>query len=136
MDNILNKLKELERQVEENEYTEGTVSFYFFAEQLLINGDMIESLRNYFLGMEVIKENENIDLQEISFPEDDMKSICKEWHFDCKLIEELSILASECDGYYRIFEDYYYVAKGNVGDIFRIIELDRKVFVLEFYVID
>ncbi len=65
-----------------------------------------------------------------------MKRICDEWHLGKELIEKLAGLVSESNGYYKACDDYYYVAKGNVSDIFRILDINGKVFVLEFYVVD
>ncbi len=50
---------------------------------------------------------------------------------------DLMLRASiESKGYYKVCEDCYYIAKGNVCDVFRILEIDDSLLILEFYKID
>ncbi len=56
MDNILNELKDIEHQLEGNEYSKGGVSYYFAEDKLLITESILESLKKYLLNLEVIRE--------------------------------------------------------------------------------
>ena len=50
--------------------------------------------------------------------------------------DEIIDLISHCDGYYQMFKDYYYVAKGNISDIFRVIQYGDELILLELYICD
>ncbi|MCR5556502.1 MAG: hypothetical protein K6F75_02945 [Butyrivibrio sp.] len=136
MNGILEELRDLEHQLEGNEYCPGGVSYFFAADKVEILSDMKTSLKEYFLEIEAVKEDEEIELQRIEDPKKDMRAICEEWHLSAELTERLIKLVSESRSVYKFCEDYYYIAAGNVGDIFRVLETDDGVFVLEFYVVD
>lgn len=65
-----------------------------------------------------------------------MAKLCKEWHFSQSITDEIIDLISHCDGYYQMFKDYYYVAKGNISDIFRVIRYGNELILLELYICD
>ncbi len=90
----------------------------------------------YFLELEAIFDDEDIVLEIIPEVEEDIRSICTEWHLNEEFTDLMLRASIESKGYYKVCEDCYYIAKGNVCDVFRILETDDSLLILEFYKID
>lgn len=93
-------------------------------------------MNNYFVSRYVISYDDEISFIPVESKFDDMEKLCKEWHFSQSITDEIIDLISHCDGYYQMFKDYYYVAKGNISDIFRVIQYGNELILLELYICD
>ena len=93
-------------------------------------------MNNYFVSRYVISYDDEISFIPVESKFDDMAKLCKEWHFSQSITDEIIDLISHCAGYYQLFKDYYYVAKGNISDIFRVIQYGNELILLELYICD
>ena len=133
---IFESLKQIENSIEGEEYTVGGVTFYMTVEKLDFDISDNLALKNYFVSQYVISYDDEISLIPVESKLDDMAKLCKEWHFSQSITDEIIDIISHCDGYYQMFKDYYYVAKGNISDIFRVIQYGDELILLELYLCD
>ena len=133
---IYESLKQIENRIEGEEYTAGGVTFYMTVDKLDFDISDNTALNNYFVSRHVISYDDEISFIPVESKFDDMAKLCKEWHFSQSITDEIIDLISRCDGYYQMFKDYYYVAKGNISDIFRVIQYGDELILLELYICD
>jgi len=133
---IYESLKQIENRIEGEEYTAGGVTFYMTVDKLDFDISDNTALNNYFVSRYVISYDDEISFIPVESKFDDMAKLCKEWHFSQSITDEIIDLISHCDGYYQMFKDYYYVAKGNISDIFRVIQYGDELILLELYICD
>lgn len=133
---IYESLKQIENRIEGEEYTAGGVTFYMTVDKLDFDISDNTALKNYFVSRYVISYDDEISFIPVESKFDDMAKLCKEWHFSQSITDEIIDLISHCDGYYQMFKDYYYVAKGNISDIFRVIRYGNELILLELYICD
>lgn len=133
---IYESLKQIENRIEGEEYTAGGVTFYMTVDKLDFDISDNTALNNYFVSRYVISYDDEISFIPVESKFDDMAKLCKEWHFSQSITDEIIDLISHCDGYYQMFKDYYYVAKGNISDIFRVIQYGNELILLELYICD
>ena len=129
-------LKQIENRIEGEEYTAGGVTFYMTVDKLDFDISDNTALNNYFVSRYVISYDDEISFIPVESKFDDMAKLCKEWHFSQSITDEIIDLISHCDGYYQMFKDYYYVAKGNISDIFRVIQYGDELILFELYICD
>ncbi len=134
--NIYNEFKNIENRLSGKEPTIHGGTYYFAVDRLDKSDDIILSLKDYFLKLEAVNEEDEIILSVINNPDEDIKKICNDWHIEEVLTDRLSELISTSQGYYRVCEDYRYLSRGNCGEIFRIIETDNELIILDFYITD
>ena len=96
------------------------------------------SLQDISFGskLEAVNEEDEIILSVIDNPEEDIKKICNDWHIEQVLTDRFSELIFASQRYYKACEDYCYMSRGNCGEIFRIIETDNELIILDFYITD
>lgn len=133
---IYESLKQIENRIEGEEYTAGGVTFYMTVDKLDFDISDNTALNNYFVSRYVISYDDEISFIPVESKFDDMAKLCKEWHFSQSITDEIIDLISHCDGYYQMFKDYYYVAKGNISDIFRVIQYGDELILFELYICD
>ena len=133
---IYESLKQIEKRVEKEAYIAYGASHYLAVEKLKFDISDIASLKNLFVSYEVIDKSDEINLIPIEDKTNDITKLCKEWHISESNTDEIIDIISHCDGYFRVFEDYYCVAKGNVCDVFRVIQSGDELVLLELYKCD
>ena len=133
---ICESLKKIEYILEGEEYSAGGVSFYLDVTKLDFDISDNESFNRLFVNLGVIDENYDVGLTSIIDKEGDIKRICSEWHFNQAVSIELIDIVTQSDGYYQAFEGYGWVAKGNVSDLFRILQYKDELILLEFFICD
>ena len=134
--NIYNEFKNIENQLSGKEPTIHGGTYYLAVDRLDKIDDILLSLKKYLLKLEAVNEEDDISLSIINNPEEDIKKICNDWHIEQVLGERLSELISASQRYYKVCEDYCYMSRGNCGEIFRIIETDNELIILDFYITD
>ena len=132
---IYESLKQIENRIEGEEYTAGGVTFYMTVDKLDFDISDDAAVNDYFVSRCAISYDE-INLIPVESKIDDMAKLCKEWHFSQSITDEIIEIISNCDGYYQMFKDYYYVVKGNISDIFRVIQYGDELILLELYICD
>lgn len=134
---LYEKLKSIENALEGNEFSEGGVSYYISVEKMDDTVSFDIALKNILVELEAIPLSEdNIVLTQIEFPQDEIRKLCAEWHLGEQISDEIIGLIDDDTKVYRCCEDYEYISKGLVGEIFRIIEKGQERVVVDFYLVD
>lgn len=95
------------------------------------------AIKKFLLEMEAIASSEeNIVITPINYPRNEIRNLCAEWHLNEKICNEILSLIDDDTKLYRCCDDYEYISKGNVGEIFRVIEKGQERVVVDFYIID
>ncbi len=68
--------------------------------------------------------------------DNELKQLCANWHVDEKICDKLLEALDENVKMYRCCDDLEYISRGNVADIFRIIENGEERVLIEFFVVD
>lgn len=134
--NLYESLRKIEDKLEGEEYFQGGVAYYMTVDKLKFDISDIAALKKYFVGLHVINNDEAISLIPVEDKLNDITNLCNEWHFSQFITDEMLDIVSHCEGYYQMFDDYYYVAKGNISDIFRLIQNGDELVMLELYICD
>ena len=95
------------------------------------------ALKNILVELEAIPLSEdNIVLTQVKCPQDEIRKLCAEWHLGEQISDEIIGLIDDDTKVYRCCEDYEYISKGSVGEIFRIVEKGQERVVVDFYLVD
>lgn len=134
---IYEKLKSIENLLEGDEYSEGGVSYYISVDKIDDAISLDFALKNILLGIEAIKSfEENIVITPIKCPENEIRKLCKEWHLREQICNKIFSLIDDDTKMYRCCDDYEYISKGCLDEIFRIIEKCEERVLVDFYVAD
>ena len=133
---IFEKLKSIEKTIEGTEYFTNGVAHYFSVDKLDITDSLQLAIKQHLIQMKAIDPTENVTLTLIDNPQNDIKTLCDEWHFDKSVIAGILSIVDGTTKVYKCCEDFEYIAIGNVGDIFRILVTKQEIVFLEFYIVD
>ena len=131
------ELKSIVNLVEGNEYTAGGVSYYIDIDKLDSSENLDISIKKRLFECEAIPSAEiNMVITSISNPRDELSHLCDEWYLDEDISSKILSLISDDMKLYRCCNDYEYISKGFVGEIFRIMETGKERILISFYVVD
>ena len=133
---IFELLKEIEKEVNRDEYISYGASYFLTVEELKFPVEDITSLRKVFVKMEADSDEASLNLTEITERSDDIKMINELWHFKDDIVDRVLNIIADADVYYRPFEKDDVISRGNVNDIFRIVKKGNELVLLEFYACD
>ena len=78
----------------------------------------------------------NIVITPIKYPKNEIENLCKEWHLNEYVCNKILKLIDEDMKLYKCCDDYEYISKGVVGEIFRDIVKGQERILVDFYVVD
>ena len=134
---LYQKLKKIEQSIEGCEYSDGGDSYCIGIDKLDSNVSLEMAVKNRLLELDAIASSEiDIATTLIQHPEKELLQLCTDWHFDEKICNEILSLIDEDIKLYRCCKDSEYVAKGNIGDVFRIIVKGQERVLLDYYIVD
>lgn len=133
---IFELLKEIEKEVNRDEYIAYGASYFLDVDNLKFQITDIISLRQLFVKLEADIEEYPVIPTEIIDRLGDFKMINDLWHFKDYLADKLMKIIIDADAYYRLFEKDEVISRGNVNDIFRIVKKGNEVVLIEFYACD
>ena len=134
---LYEELKSVINLINENEYSEGYVTFYveIYKIDTLLSLDF--AIKKCLLELEAIDSLEiDIIITSIKHPENELQKLCAEWHIDEKICNKILSFIDGDTKLYRCCDDYQYISRGDVGEIFRIIEKGEERVLIDFYVCD
>lgn len=131
------KLKKIEQSIQGCEYSDGGVAYCLGIDILDSSITLDRAVKKRLLELNAIISTEiDIVITQIQHPEEELLQICTAWHFDEKICNEILSLVDENVKLYRCCEESEYVAKGNIVDVFRIIEKGPERVLLDYYIVD
>jgi hypothetical protein len=133
---IFDLLKEIEKEVNRDEYISYGASYFLAVEELKFQITDMISLRRLFVKLETDMKEETLNPAEITDRSADFKMINDLWHFKDDITRKLMNVIGDADAYYRLFDKDDVISRGNVNDIFRIVKKDNELVLLEFYACD
>ena len=126
------KLKEIEVELEGEEYTDGGISFYFGCDLI----PTTESIKEILIKNKVLGKDDNVELVNIEECVSDFESISGEWHFSEQMKKRFLDILEKADAYYGITADGSYASWGYSWSTCRVIKKDDQLVLLEFYITD
>ncbi len=130
-------LKSIGDLLEGNEYSNGGVSYYIGIDKIDNNVSIDFAIKKILLKMEAIaSEEKNIVITPIKYPQNEIRNLCAEWHLNEQICNKMLSLVDDDTKMYRCCDDYEYISKGAVGELFRIIEKGRERVLIDFYIVD
>ena len=134
---LYENLKNIENLLEGNEYSDGGVSYYIGVDKIDKNVSVEVSIKKILLDMGVIFSlEEDIVVTPIICPKNEMRSLCEKWHLDEQIYNQMLDTVDDFTKMYKFCDDFEYISKGNVGEIFRIIENGQERVLIDFYMVD
>ena len=134
---LYEELKSIENLIEGNEYFDGGVSYCVGIDKIDGAVSLDFAIKKCLLEMEAIVSSEmKIVITPIKYPRDEIKNLCTEWHLNEQICNKMLSLIDEDTKLYRCCDDYEYISKGVIGEIFRIIEKGQERILVDFYVVD
>lgn len=134
---LYEKLKSIENLFEGDEYSEGGVSYYITFYKIDDTISLDFALKNILLDMEAIQSfEENIVITPIKCPQNEIRKLCEEWHLREQISNKIISLIDNDKKMYRCCDDYEYISKGCVCEIFRIVENGSERILVDFYLVD
>lgn len=134
---IYETLRSIEKSIEGNEYTAGGVSYYVGVDRLDNDLPLDLAVKKILLRIEALASSEaDIVITSIKHPVNEMRKLCDKWHLDEHICNELLNLVDDDTKMYRCCEDYEYISRGVVGELFRVIEKGKERVLMDFYVVD
>ena len=119
------------------EYFDGGVSYCVGIDKIDGAVSLDFAIKKCLLEMEAIVSSEmKIVITPIKYPRDEIKNLCTEWHLNEQICNKMLSLIDEDTKLYRCCDDYEYISKGVIGEIFRIIEKGQERILVDFYVVD
>lgn len=130
-------LKNIENLLEGNEYCEGGVTYYVGFDKIDSNLSVDIAIKNFFLKMEATASSEkNIVITPIKCPKNEIRNLCAKWHLNEQICNKILSLIDDSTKMYRCCDDYEYISRGVVGEIFRIVEKGQERVLIDFYLVD
>lgn len=130
-------LKSIGDLLEGNEYSDRGVSYYIGIDKIDNNVSIDFAIKKILLKMEAIaSEEKNIVITPIKYPQNEIRNLCAEWHLNEQICNKMLSLVDGDTKMYRCCDDYEYISKGAVGELFRIIEKGRERVLIDFYIVD
>ena len=133
---IFDLLKEIEKEVNRDEYISYGASYFLAVEELKFQITDMISLHRLFVKLETDMKEGALNPAEITDRSADFKMINDLWHFKDDITRKLMNVIGDADAYYRLFDKDDVISRGNVNDIFRIVKKDNELVLLEFYACD
>ncbi len=133
---IFELLKEIEKEVNRDEYISYGASYFLSVDDLKFKITDITSLIQLFEKLEVDIEGTSVNPTEITDRFTDFKMINDLWHFKDDIADKLMSIIIDADAYYRPFDKDVVISRGNVNDIFRIVKKSNELVMIEFYACD
>lgn len=134
---LYEELKKIEKLIEGNEYSCHGVSYFVAIDMIDISLPLNLSIKNYLLELEAIDSlDTNIEIIQIKNPKYELKQLCENWHLDETICNKILSLIDEDTNLYRFCNDSEFVSKGNIGEVFRIIENGEERVAIDFYFVD
>jgi hypothetical protein len=95
------------------------------------------AVKNRLLELEAISSSEeSINITQIQQSKEDLLRLCNDWHMDESMCNKILSLVNEDTMLYRCCNESEYVSKGNVGEVFRIIENGNERILMDYYFLD
>ena len=134
---IYQELKEIENAIEGCEYSADGVTYYVAFDKLDSNISLDLAVKNRLLELEAISSSEeSINITQIQQSKEDLLRLCNDWHMDESMCNKILSLVNEDTMLYRCCNESEYVSKGNVGEVFRIIENGNERILMDYYFLD
>ena len=133
---IFELLKEIEKEVNRDEYISYGASYFLSVDDLKFQITDITSIIQLFEKLEADIEGTSVNPTEITDRSDDFKTINDLWHFKDDIADKLMNIIIDADAYYRPFDKDVVISRGNVNDIFRIVKKSNELVMIEFYACD
>ena len=133
---IFDLLKEIEKEVNRDEYISYGASYFLAVEKLKFQITDMISLCRLFVKLETDMKEGTLNPAEITDRSADFKMINDLWHFKDDITRKLMNVIGDADAYYRLFDKDDVISRGNVNDIFRMVKKDTELVVLEVYACD
>lgn len=136
MNDIAEKIKEIEEAVKANEHTEGQVGFYFVSAGIDMTLEDTAVLKKTLIDDKIIGSEDNVYLEKVGNPESDICEVCREYYINPELTESFENVIKKADGYYKICADGSYERSGYLWSDCRLIRKESDFVLLEFYICD
>lgn len=134
---LYEELLQLQKMLEGNEYTDGGVSYYIEFDKLDSSVPMSIALKWKLVALKAVSTAEiKLNIEKIEAPAEEMKRLSEEWHFDEQISSRMLALLANNEEMYRFCNDYEYISRGNVGEIFRVIKRGEEMVMIGFYIAD
>lgn len=134
---LYDELIRIEKMIEGNEYFSGGVSYFVGIDKLDSSLSLDLAVKNRLLELDAIRSSEkNMVMTQIMHPENELKRLCEEWHLDEKICKIILGAINADTKLYRCCDDFEYISRGAVGEIFRIIEKGKERVLIDFYIAD
>lgn len=134
---LYEELLQIQKMLEGNEYTDGGVSYYIEIDRLDSSVPMSVALKWKLAALRVAPSSEiELNIEKIEAPTEEMKRLSEEWHFDEEISGRMLGLLANNEEMYRFCNDYKYISRGNVGEIFRVIKRGGEMVLIGFYIAD
>lgn len=134
---LYEELLQIQKMLEGNEYTEGGVSYYIELDKLDSSVPMSVALKWKLIQLKVASPSEiELNIEKIEAPQEEMKRLSEEWYFDEEISGRMLSLLANNEEMYRFCNDYKYISRGNVGEIFRVIKRGEEMVLIGFYIAD
>ncbi len=133
---IFELLKEIEKEVNRDEYIAYGASYFLSVEDLKFRITDINSLEQLFVKLEADIGETSVNPTEITDRSADFNMINDLWHIKDEIADKLMNIISGADAYYRPFDKDDVISRGNVNDIFRVLKKGDELVMIEFYACD
>lgn len=134
---LYEELKSIENLLEGNEYSDGGTSYCIGFDKIDDALSLDSAIKKILLEIEaIVSSEENIVITPIKHSRNEIKNLCVEWHLNEQICNKILSLLDDDTNLYRCCNDYEYISKGVVGEIFRIIEKGQERVLIDFYVVD
>ena len=134
---LYEELLQIQKMLEGNEYTDGGVSYYIELDKLDSSVPMSVALKWKLIQLKVASPSEiELNIEKIEAPREEMKRLSEEWYFDEEISGRMLDLLANNEEMYRFCNDYKYISRGNVGEIFRVIKRGEEMVLIGFYIAD
>ena len=133
---IFELLKEIEKEVNQDEYISYGASYFLAVERLDFPITDRTSLQLFFVKLEAEIEEASLQPTEITDRSADFKRINEVWHLKEDIADRYMNIIKDADAYYRPFDKDDVLSKGNVNDVFRIVKKGNELVLIEFYACD
>lgn len=134
---LYEELLQIQKMLEGNEYTDGGVSYYIELDRLDSSVPMSVALKWKLIQLNVASTSEiELNIEKIEAPREEMKRLSEEWYFDEEISGRMLDLLANNEEMYRFCNDYKYISRGNVGEIFRVIKRGEEMVLIGFYIAD
>ena len=136
---LYEKLVELEKALEGEEDFAGGVSYYLSFDKMDSTISLQDSIKEQLIKLEVddlLERDSKLNIKIINQPKLEMENLCNEWFIKKDILDRIVDMMDDEMKMYKFCDDYVYVSRGVVCEIYRVIEYKDERILVDFYLVD